>query len=480
MVLQVSNPQSSNPVTSVVVIHGLRTESRPTTVQNVLSHSRYFPADEVLNVNIFGLIPAINQTDVVILTYDFLALRTWPIWNVLVKRVSSLIDAASIRIAMPQDDYMNCDALDEAVCQLGITHVYTPITKDLHILYPKATAKSVMFYEALTGYVDEASYEKVARFSRPFSDRQIDVGQRIRLLAPNWGSGASLKGETAVAFADLANKAGFKCDVSTKPGDVLLGDDWYKFLGNTRFTVGAKGGVTLADPKGRLNDRVRRILLRRPHLTNDQIRSQLSLRGGRPGDFTAISPRIFESAALGACQILKRDDYFDGFEAWKHYIPIDHTLSIEPKVLEVMKDHARASEIVQESREFLLASKKFTYESFLQQLAKNIGLTETNSQPLVTDSSSELDAAIGLNGEALLWLQAYLGEAIARGSLRQVERALIAGNFMAFADTDEFWATHVDENRESLLAWVDAFRSGRLIVESIAIPWRSASSFLEP
>jgi hypothetical protein len=121
-VLQVSNTQSSSPMTSVVVIHGLRADSRPTTVQNVLSHSRYFPADEVLNVNIFGLIPDVTQTDVVILTYDFLALRTWPIWNVLVKRVSSLIDAASTRIAMPQDDYTNCDVLDEAVCQLGITH----------------------------------------------------------------------------------------------------------------------------------------------------------------------------------------------------------------------------------------------------------------------------------------------------------------------------------------------------------------------
>ena len=71
-------------MTRVVVINGLRGDSRPTTVQNVLALSRYLATDEILNVNICGLVPEVRKLSAVILTYDFLALRNRPIWKVLV------------------------------------------------------------------------------------------------------------------------------------------------------------------------------------------------------------------------------------------------------------------------------------------------------------------------------------------------------------------------------------------------------------
>ena len=39
-------------MTRVVVINGLRGDSRPTTVQNVLALSRYLATNEILNVNV--------------------------------------------------------------------------------------------------------------------------------------------------------------------------------------------------------------------------------------------------------------------------------------------------------------------------------------------------------------------------------------------------------------------------------------------
>ena len=68
-----------------------------------------------------------------------------------------------------------------------------------------------------------------------------------------------MREEWATEFVRLAEKAGFRCDAHTCLDDVFLGDDWYRFLGNFRFTVGTTEGVSFADPKEKLADHVRRL-----------------------------------------------------------------------------------------------------------------------------------------------------------------------------------------------------------------------------
>lgn len=431
-------------------------------------------------VNVFGLIPKLDDVDVIVLSYDFLWLRTWPIWREIVRRIQHLMNCATIRIAFPQDDYVCCEYLDDFICSQEIDFVYSPITADLEVLYPCSFARGTKFGEALTGYVDEFAFKQVQIHALPFADRQIDVGQRVRQLSPHLGEKSVLKSQLALIFAKTATGLGFKCDVSTRAEDVLYGDDWYRFLGNTKFTIGAKGGASLADPRGKLANQVRRIRALRPSIGDDDLKSRLKIRNGLSGNFTAISPRIFEASAMGACQILKKDEYLDGFEPWKHYVPIESPSLIDEDVVSVMRDHAQASEIAQSSRDFLIDSGRFTYRRFLSQVAQDVGLSTTRSIAQVSDSSCELDAAIGDDGVALRWVQSYLAGAFADGELSKVEKSLVSGKFLALDESDKEWAFHAESNIESLLRWVEALRSKRLMVESVAIPWRSASSFLQP
>jgi len=465
-------------VTHLAVLHGLRADSRSTNVQNVVSFSTNLGCRQVTNINAFGLIPKVLRPDVIVLTYDFLALRTWPIWKILIKRVRALIEAAPIRIAFPQDDYTNCESLDQLFCDFGITHVYSPITVDLELLYPRAIRRSIRFSEALTGYVDDWLMHEKKHLMRPFALRAVDLGQRVRMLGPHLGSAASVKAEVAIRFAAKAKSLGFGCDVSTNPSDVLLGDDWYRFLGNCRFSVGAKGGASIADPRGKLADRVRRLKLRYPQMSNSEIGDRMNSSGAIHGNFGAVSPRMFECAAMGACQILKRDDYFDGFEPWKHYVPIDSVATVDPKVWTIMRDFDQAEVIVRESQKFLLESGKYTYKHFLSRLAKDVGIEQTNIATIVTDSSIQLDAAIGHHGSALEWLQSYISRAVARGDLDKVERGLESGQLFPLNKNDLAYRAHAEENWDSALSWIRHFRAGDLMVESIAIPWRTASSFL--
>ena len=76
-------------------------------------------------------------------------------------------------------------------------------------------------------------------------------------------------------------------------------------------------------------------------------------------------------------------------------------------------------------------------------------------------------------------MQSYLARATASASLRKVEKFLSSGKFLPLNEEDKKWNLHVEANRGSLLLWVESLRSRKLIVESIAIPWRSVSSYLK-
>jgi hypothetical protein len=186
---------------------------------------------------------------------------------------------------------------------------------------------------------------------------------------------------------------------------------------------------------------------------------------------------MFEAAAMGTCQILRRDDYLEGFEPWKHYVPVDEISRIDDRILAVMCDKDRAAEIVQSSQDFLIRSGNYTYQGFFERVAADVGLT-TGKSPQVTDSSAELDDAIGINGEALPWLQSYLARAIASRSLREAEGHLSSGRFLVLNDSDKQWHSHIEANRHSVLRWIESIRSKQLIVESVAIPWRSVTSYV--
>lgn len=467
-----------NLVSHLVVVHALRADSRPTTVQNVLAYARYLRPSQITYINAFGLIPEIKAADAIIFTYDFLWLRTWPIWKTLTNRLRSISRATPIRIAMPQDDYVHSRRLDEFVCDFRITHVYTPITADLRILYPRARDEAVVFQEALTGYVDEVELARVSAFALPYEKRDIDIGQRIRLLPTQLGPEASRKGQLALRFASAAQDYGFRCDVSVKDNDVLLGDDWYRFLGNIRFTVGAKGGATLADVDGRLWDQARRQRLRNPTLADGTIQKSPRIRNGKAGNFTAISPRMFESAALNVCQILNKDTYFPGFKPWVHYLPIDFESNNYQSVFAAMRDKSRVKEVIGMAREFLIERGNYSYSRFLAKLSRDIGLQTSFARTSITDTSEILDRVTGENAMNLQDVQEFLAQAIRRGLLKDVARELTSGTFGAVHKLKNTRSQVWLSDKESLLAWVDGLRSKRLLLESVVVPWRSATSFL--
>jgi hypothetical protein len=463
----------------IVVLHALRSDSRATTINHAACFGRYITDYKVEYVNIFGLIPTNLQSDVVIVTYELASLRHLPIWNELVRRMEPLLKQSSLRILMPQDDYSISDPLDKFTVDNNFDYVFTPLTRDLEQIYPKSVKSGVKFEEAFTGYFENSDWLDLKKFSKPFSERSIDLGQRVRYLPPQLGEKAARKGQLAIKFAEVASNAGFNCDVSTKEEDAFVGNDWWEFLGNSKFTISRRGGASLADPTGRLADRVRRFMLRHPDVTMEDLSNRVSLKGGREGDFSAISPRLFEAAALGVCQILEPGDYVDGFEPWTHYIPLESDFSNLNEVFDAMRDTNRCQEIVKCSQQLLLESGSFTYSAFIEKLRELTGIeTKTLGRYSSSDSSEDFDEILAQRTEALSWVQDYVLRAYLKRKTRDAIVALENRQFLVLHEEDVAWTQYALVSNISLIRWLEAFEKNEFLLESYLIPWRTMSSLV--
>lgn len=443
----------------VLVLHGLVHASRVTTLQHTLSFARHLNGCEVTYVNGLGLVNSElirEDFDLAIVTYELVGLRNTPFWKYVRDRIQPLLKSACVRVVMPQDDYSSCAILDDFVVESEFDFVFSPLTRDLHMLYPRALARGVEFHEAFTGYWEESTSLPIGDFRLPFRDRSIDLGQRVRHLPPQLGPAAQRKGELAIDFAARASEEGFTCDVSTRDGDVLTGSDWWKFLGNMRYTVGRLGGASIADPKGRLAAKVRQFQLRKPGITHEEIALRLKTTSLPHGDFTAISPRLFECAAMGVCQILERDCYFDDFEPWRDYIPLESDMSNIDEVFGAMRDHERCEEIADNAENSLIASGRFTYREFVKRLAKVTTGHDIDS----FGSPTVVDVDAGLFGSMSV------------GETERVKAAVRRNVIFGRQPTDA-------DPTEPVRQWTDCFRKRALIVESLTLPWCPALTHLD-
>lgn len=352
------------PKHKVVVIHALRPTSRQTTIDHLSSFREHLPNADVQYLHFQQPLPAECddvKPDLLIVNYDYLNYRFSPLWRYVKRRHKSLADRARKVVAIAQDDFWANKLLDDWCMDWDVDRILTPIDTDREVLYPRSI-RSKEFRTGLTGYVKSGQPPETA----PIRDRLIDLGQRVRNMPPHLGRLAQAKAIQAVAMADAARSEGFVVDVSARIEDSYLGTAWFDFLASCKFTVGMKGGASLHDPRGLIHTKVESFRARNPHATFDEIEARCFPGKDLKHEFTAISPRLFESALAGTCQILQREDYLGVLEPWRDYIPLEKDFSNMHQVLDAMRDLERCQEIVGNARIALVDSKMFDYSQLVE------------------------------------------------------------------------------------------------------------------
>ena len=344
---------------TVLVIHALRPTSRQTTIDHLLAFREHLPNADVQYLHFAQPLPsdiADNVApDLLVVNYDYLNYRFSPLWSYIKNRHRDIARRSGKVVAIAQDDFWAHRLLDNWCVSWDVDRVLTPIDNDLDVLYPR-TSKRAEFRTVLTGYAPSRVND-----TPPLHERPIDLGQRVRMMPPHLGKYAQEKADQAVRLASAARSAGFIVDVSTRVEDSLVGDAWPQFLRQCKFTVGMKGGASIADPYGLLYNKVESYRHRHPdsNLTTDMF--GFLKRRDKKYKFSAISPRLFEAASEGVCQILRPDNYLGVLEPGKHYIPLNAEVSNVDAVLTAMTDIDSAHEIVNSARKVLIESGQFGY-----------------------------------------------------------------------------------------------------------------------
>ena len=239
-------------------------------------------------------------------------------------------------------------------------------------------------------YVGPELLETADRFAKPDAERTLDIGYRGRPMPAYMGAGAQEKSEIGDRFAELAAGSGLSLDIGTGEEDRLYGDDWNRFVGNSKGTLGVESGVSCFD----LRDEVR---AQWEALAADGHEPTVAeMQDGALGEwdwkipYRTISPRNFEAAAMRMCQILYEGHYSGVMEPMVHYIPLKKDFSNLGEALERFRDDDVRRGLTENAHRDLIASNAYGYQRLVEGF--DDVLTEAGLVP--KRSASEL-AAVG-------------------------------------------------------------------------------------
>jgi len=364
-----------NDKPKVLVIHALRPTSRQTTIDHLLSFYEHLPRADVQYLHFLQPLPKEFREvapDLLIVNYDYLNYRFTPLWPFIKRRHKDIAERSGKVVAIAQDDFWANKLLDNWCMDWEIDRILTASEAGWELLYPRSN-KKIEISKSLTGY----SKSTVAPATSSLEFRSIDLGQRVRTMPAHLGRIGQLKAHQATSFAAIARNAGFKVDVSTRVEDSFIGAAWSDFLASCRFTIGMKGGASLIDPYGLIHTKVDSFTKLHPSKTFEQIENACFKGKDTNNEFVAISPRLFESANAGTCQILPPANYLDVLNPWEHYLPLNLDLSNSTEVLSAMRDLERCQEIAIRAREVLVESGDFDYSKLVNSATTGL-LTASN------------------------------------------------------------------------------------------------------
>jgi hypothetical protein len=353
---------------------------RKTVEDHLYSFRRYGSADYVyVNLAVPGLANAYlgQRFDSVIWHTTFLA---WVRWVPLEQRRGVMSRALRIarrakrQVALPQDEFMSSDRVNELLAGFGVDHVFSVAPEsEWPKIYAGLDRDRVKLSRVLTGYLDEATVARIEALAEPPEARRIDIGYRVGAPRLYLGRHTLLKTEIADVVRERAEARGLTVDISTRPGDVLLGDDWYRWLGSCRYTIGVEGGASLLDRDGSVRATVERRLKERPETSFEELEAELF--PGRDGELSlfAISPRHLEACATRTAQILIEGDYNGILEPDRHYLPLRRDFSNLDELLDVVaSDRGRAEELAEAARRDIVASGEWTYERLVRDVEREL------------------------------------------------------------------------------------------------------------
>lgn len=271
-----------------------------------------------------------------------------------------------VRIALPQDEFINTDLLCDFINDFAINHVFSVApASEWKKIYSSVDFNKTLFHTVLTGYLDDTTLQRINQLALASKERPIDIGYRAWHAEAWLGRRGLLKTKIAQLFNEAAKTKSLKIDISTCDKDTFKGDDWFKFLLSCQYTIGVEGGASILDHDGTIREQTTAYLADHPEASFDQV--EAACFPGRDGELSlfSLSPRHLEACATRTCQILVEGHYNGILIPGRHYIELKQDFSNLEQVIAKIESQEEWQQITERAYQEVVASGLFTYRGFV-------------------------------------------------------------------------------------------------------------------
>lgn len=383
---------------------------RATNEAHLRSWGRY-SKHRVIYINVAFGVPwyLLRHVDIDVVVFDtiFLSMHWSPeYFRERTELCSPLKTLACLKIALPQDEFINIDLVAEFFTSIGVTHILTCANSpDWPKLYGTLDLSRVTLQTVLTGYVDETQIKRWNHL--PPSRREIDIGYRA-WENPYWlGQHGRRKVEIGRVVGSAARNRGIRTDIDyPPPNSFLQGADWLGFLARCRAVLGVEGGASVLDKDGSVKRRVEEYLVKHPNASFEETRDQCFPGEDHAINLACLSPRHFEACITRTCQILLEGSYNGVFQPWRHYIPLKKDYSNLDEVFKALADDSLVDRITEQAYEDIISSGKWSYRKFVRDIEETI-IDPTERPPSFLSLSGWVAYALLRLRGCMLWSYAH-------------------------------------------------------------------------
>jgi hypothetical protein len=290
--------------------------------------------------------------------------------------IAYLKNYSAIKIALPQDEFINTDLLCEFINNFNINHVFSVAPpSEWAKIYPVVDRTKVQFHEVLTGYLDEKTICTINKKALKYgSKRDIDIGYRAYRAEAWLGRHGILKTYIADKFLSESPKYGLKVDLSTNQFDKILGDDWFDFLLKCKYTLGVEGGSSILDTYGTIRQKTEDYSRNHPDASFDEIESACFPGADGSINLFAISPRHLEACATKTCQVLIEGEYNGILNPGIHYLELKRDFRNIFDIIQIIKNDSERETLTERAYCDIILSGKYSYQHFVNFVLSTIRL----------------------------------------------------------------------------------------------------------
>jgi hypothetical protein len=362
-----------------------------------------------LNLAFSGVPWYINKIkwDLIIFPHLFTSERWGRInFRALVRKGQPLKKINAVKILFNQDEFYYTSVLSDFINEFDIRYVFTCAQEsEWSKIYPTVDFNKVCFQTVLTGYLDDDTLEKIHTMSARGPKRIYDVGYRASRALPSWGRHGALKTLVAEKFQDAVKPEDhLNLNISLRREDTFLGDDWYIFLLQCKYTLGVEGGSSILDADGSIMQRSGDYAKEHPGASFDEIESACFPGAEGSLALSALSPRHMEACATRTCQILVEGHYNGVLTPGIHYVELKKDFSNLATVIEFVKEDHGRQEIVDRAYRDIVESGRYHYRSFVRSVIDTtIGESDASGSP-EDDSAMKFYLAYSRFTESMKWM----------------------------------------------------------------------------